>query len=167
MTPAGIESATFRFVAQHLNSCATAVPQPTSRSRVLLLEERIVSRLVQNAPSFDGIWLHSQQPTICVSRESGQFSPHPPYGFLKTYVNIILPSVSAYFKQTPSFKFAHLRILNWFSSHNSSPFCVQKYYFLSKKLYYLKIDTTLLKILFLNSNSIMSQDRRMFQIYRQ
>jgi hypothetical protein len=27
MTPAGIESATFRFVAQHLNHCATAVPQ--------------------------------------------------------------------------------------------------------------------------------------------
>jgi len=27
MTPAGIETATFRFVAQHLNHCATAVPQ--------------------------------------------------------------------------------------------------------------------------------------------
>ena len=26
MTPAGIETATFRFVAQHLNHCATAVP---------------------------------------------------------------------------------------------------------------------------------------------
>jgi len=26
MTPAGIELATFRFVAQHLNHCATAVP---------------------------------------------------------------------------------------------------------------------------------------------
>jgi len=26
MTPAGIEPATFRFVAQHLNHCATAVP---------------------------------------------------------------------------------------------------------------------------------------------
>ena len=25
-TPAGIEPATFRFVAQHLNHCATAVP---------------------------------------------------------------------------------------------------------------------------------------------
>ena len=28
MTPAGIEPATFRFVAQHLNHCATAVPYP-------------------------------------------------------------------------------------------------------------------------------------------
>jgi len=27
LTPAGIELATFRFVAQHLNHCATAVPQ--------------------------------------------------------------------------------------------------------------------------------------------
>ena len=27
MTPAGIEPATFRFVAQHLNHCATAVPE--------------------------------------------------------------------------------------------------------------------------------------------
>jgi len=27
MTPDGIEPATFRFVAQHLNHCATAVPQ--------------------------------------------------------------------------------------------------------------------------------------------
>ena len=26
MTPAGIEPATIRFVAQHLNHCATAVP---------------------------------------------------------------------------------------------------------------------------------------------
>ena len=26
MTPAGIEPATFRFVARHLNHCATAVP---------------------------------------------------------------------------------------------------------------------------------------------
>jgi hypothetical protein len=27
LTPAGIEAATFRFVAQHLNHCATAVPE--------------------------------------------------------------------------------------------------------------------------------------------
>jgi len=30
MTPAGIESATFQFVAQHLNHCATAVPEDGS-----------------------------------------------------------------------------------------------------------------------------------------
>jgi hypothetical protein len=30
MTPAGIETATFRFVAEHLNHCATAVPHPNN-----------------------------------------------------------------------------------------------------------------------------------------
>jgi len=30
LTPAGIESATFRIVAQHLNHCATAVPMMLS-----------------------------------------------------------------------------------------------------------------------------------------
>jgi len=29
LTPAGIEPATYRFVAQHLNHCATAVPPIT------------------------------------------------------------------------------------------------------------------------------------------
>jgi len=32
MTPAGIEPATFRFVAQHLNHCATSVPIVRSNS---------------------------------------------------------------------------------------------------------------------------------------
>jgi len=31
MTPAGIEPATFRFVAQHLNHCVTAVPEEYSK----------------------------------------------------------------------------------------------------------------------------------------
>jgi len=30
LTQSGIEPATFRFVAQHLNHCATAVPEATS-----------------------------------------------------------------------------------------------------------------------------------------
>jgi len=34
LTPAGIEPATFRFVAQHLNHCATAVPSETGGSLV-------------------------------------------------------------------------------------------------------------------------------------
>ena len=34
LTPAGIEPATFRFVAQRLNHCATAVPRPPSTAEV-------------------------------------------------------------------------------------------------------------------------------------
>ena len=32
MTPGGIEPATFRIVAQHLNHCATAVPTKSIRN---------------------------------------------------------------------------------------------------------------------------------------
>jgi len=32
MTPAGIEPATFRFVAEHLNRCATAVPNNSNNN---------------------------------------------------------------------------------------------------------------------------------------
>jgi len=39
MTPNGIEPATFRFVAQHLNHCVTAVP--TSRYVALLIFDHI------------------------------------------------------------------------------------------------------------------------------
>jgi len=34
VTPAGIEPATFRFVAQHLNHCATAVPMEKNEINV-------------------------------------------------------------------------------------------------------------------------------------
>jgi len=37
MTPAGIEPVTFRFVAQHLNHCANAVPIQVSALSILLL----------------------------------------------------------------------------------------------------------------------------------
>ena len=35
MKPSGIEPATFRFVAQHLNHCATAVPLYTKDSAIM------------------------------------------------------------------------------------------------------------------------------------
>jgi len=34
LTPAGIEPATFRFVAQHLNHCATAVPLSIAKYKI-------------------------------------------------------------------------------------------------------------------------------------
>ena len=40
MTSAGIEPATFRFVAQHLNYCATAVPRLYEVEKLILLEVR-------------------------------------------------------------------------------------------------------------------------------
>ena len=39
MTPAGIEPATFRFVAQRLNHCATAVPMKHSVDTKILTSE--------------------------------------------------------------------------------------------------------------------------------
>jgi len=56
MTLPGIEPATFRFVAQHLNHCATAVPIPlwgtasNSNSEVLQRYQNKVLRATENAP---------------------------------------------------------------------------------------------------------------------
>ena len=40
MTPAGIEPATFRFVAQHLNHCAIAVPECVGIKAFFLLAKQ-------------------------------------------------------------------------------------------------------------------------------
>ena len=45
MTPSGIEPATFRFVAQHLNHCATAVPYSLTLSKTKFLVLHVVWRL--------------------------------------------------------------------------------------------------------------------------
>jgi len=39
LIPAGIEPATFRFVAQHLNHCATAVPEVAGREGKMRTEK--------------------------------------------------------------------------------------------------------------------------------
>ena len=46
MTPSGIEQATFRFVAQHLNDCATAVPRWLS---ILFIFHYIFLRLAKQS----------------------------------------------------------------------------------------------------------------------
>ena len=50
MTPSGIETATFRFVAQHLNHCATAVP---SHRRIMKLIFTAHFRLLGTTPQHD------------------------------------------------------------------------------------------------------------------
>ena len=44
MTPAGIEPATFRFVAQHLNHCVTVVPFEPHKLLVMLKVKLIYMR---------------------------------------------------------------------------------------------------------------------------
>jgi len=43
MTPAGIEAATFRFVAQRLNHCATAAP--FKRQHILNIESQFSNKI--------------------------------------------------------------------------------------------------------------------------
>jgi len=58
MTPAGIEPATFRFVAEHLNHCPTAVPNEMLLTYLLtpwcrvLLEKLTGLQLVKKFPAF-------------------------------------------------------------------------------------------------------------------
>jgi len=63
MTPTGIEPATFRFVAQHLNHCATAVP-----SLVVCIEffgnpVRHSLALMMEATDFPQASIHNHQTT--------------------------------------------------------------------------------------------------------
>ena len=67
VTPYGIEPATFRFVAQHLNHCATAVPLFTSRSKKILG--------VDNPKSYTNFWRQWQFQTAKEnhSKENSKF----------------------------------------------------------------------------------------------
>ena len=108
MTPSGIELATFRFVAQHLNHRATAVP--TKRSYLLtawcrvLLEKLTGLQLVKKVPAFHGTPMFINALTsvshLSVSWASSIKSiyPHPTSWtsilILSTHLRLGLPSGS-------------------------------------------------------------------------
>ena len=89
MTLAGIEPATFRFVAQHLNHCATAVPRPESQVNIdcILIGILIVSlwrwqfvrpivnwhmRQRQRAPCKRHKWQNTQNSKVSASSTLGK-----------------------------------------------------------------------------------------------
>ena len=58
MTPAGIEPATFRFVAQHHNHCATTVPHITSATHLCGKESRVPLRTANvKKANLEGIYI--------------------------------------------------------------------------------------------------------------
>ena len=73
MTPAGIEPATFRFAAQHLNHCATAVPYYAGSSGNFLISESNYHYIPCNDPdewsSQDHVWLWRD------TLQSGRYKP--------------------------------------------------------------------------------------------
>ena len=68
MTPSGIEPATFRFVAQHLNHCATAVPTNNVRTTDILMAVWVRYMGRRDILHFTQLQHeHLVYPNICVS----------------------------------------------------------------------------------------------------
>ena len=55
MTPTGIEPATFQFVAQNLNRCATAVPRPYITKRNIVIVNFLFVTLLDSGQTLHGI----------------------------------------------------------------------------------------------------------------
>ena len=66
MTPSGIEQATFRFVAQHLNHCATAVSWKSANFDVHSTDQFITSLPLKGQLTFSVFKLMEQ---FCACRE--------------------------------------------------------------------------------------------------
>jgi len=88
LTPAGIEPATFRFVAQHLNHCATAVPhkvQGTFRNSRFNSDNHDSINyysLVRLCNSWCRAWSFSVTPFHLLLSWTKVFQHHPPSIFL-------------------------------------------------------------------------------------
>jgi len=65
MTPAGIEPATFRLVAQHLNHCATAVPLHIWRENIISKIFLLISFLIFNLVVTWYLILPHKNPAYC------------------------------------------------------------------------------------------------------
>ena len=72
MTPAGIEPATFRFVAQRLNHCATAVPifslLPITKSQ--LVHKKCELKIHKPTSSSTKLWLRSMVSDSVIGRKT-------------------------------------------------------------------------------------------------
>ena len=76
MTLAGIETATFQFVAQRLNHCATAVPLNIHKSKMDLLggffegydKYRFFLRTLKRLISFQSVSILRRQPSVTAHR---------------------------------------------------------------------------------------------------
>jgi len=87
MTPAGIEPATFRFVAQHLNHCATAVPKT---GHVSFQNTGLPNQNILRYQHFNEIclpilhfWLCSELSWISTMLVS--FACYPNWSYLRSY----------------------------------------------------------------------------------
>ena len=86
LTPTGIEPATFRFVAQHLNHCATAVPKHVESYKYkfekLVLLVGFIVRIYHNA------WSSECQIQISQKCVLGKHSRTPPIRTLFTRTSL-------------------------------------------------------------------------------
>jgi len=87
LSPAGIEPATFRFVAQHLNHCATAVPltlsifiyfndeqfswKPLKLDMRTALFRAITQRVVVTSTDVSGLKCPETSTALCVITQKG------------------------------------------------------------------------------------------------
>ena len=81
MTPAANEPATFRFVAQHLNHCATAVPHSVSK-QTKNLNKTYNSKWITKGIKFSGKRMHfffefSEKEILCFKRSTSLYKKIP------------------------------------------------------------------------------------------